>query len=256
MYVAHLTMSQQSPSEKEAVSDALDVLLSALRMNGQVCGREFPIGVAATGYVATMLIPERTALDAANHNSYVRKGLEKLQGAGLAELVCEIAEDLDGAGACECACPPSYILYTYCVSLEPPLRCGGCFRPVPLYRIPPTYDEEYYDIIQWQSYYQACDTLQMNCTPMERAAIRQLSRLDSGLTKEGLEICRRIHTATQTPTYYHLHRERGRGIRQEKKRLCPSCQGEWLLPAGLHHFDFKCDRCHLLSNIARDVRGD
>ena len=249
-------MGQHTPVDRDAASDAIEILLSALRMNGQVCGKEFPVAVTTSGYAATVLIPEWTSLDATNHNDYVRNGLQRVREAGLSEPEHLIAEDMDGAGACRCDSPPSYVLYTTYVSLESPLRCGGCFLPVPLYRIPPTKDKEYNDIIQWQSYYQACDTLQMNCTPMERAALRQLSRLDSGLSKAGLEVCGRIYEATRIPTYYHLHRERGRSVRQEKKRLCSGCQGEWLLPARWHLFDFRCDPCRLLSTVAWDIGRD
>lgn len=46
---------------------------------------------------------------------------------------------------------------------------------------------------------------------------------------------------------------RGRGLVLERARRCPGRGGEWSLPKTLHIFDFKCDRCQLLSNIACDV---
>jgi predicted nucleic acid-binding Zn ribbon protein len=100
MYVGQLTMAQQLSSERDAASDAINTLLSALRMNGQICGREWPIAITPAGYAATVLLPEKTSLDASHHNRYVRCGLQKLQEAGLAEPDCEVTEDVEGAGVC------------------------------------------------------------------------------------------------------------------------------------------------------------
>lgn len=249
-----MLMAQQSHTEPEAVSEAIDDLLDALRMNGQICGREWPIAVTAAGYVATALLPDEDALDAAHHNKYVRMSLQKLAQIGLGEPEFTVFEDLQGASACPCSQPQSYILYTNYILLESPLRCGDCFRPVPLYRIPPTYDDEYFNIVCWQSEYQACDRLHMNSATLERAATRQMSRLDSMLTQQGLEACRIIQEVTQIPAYYYLYRYHGRSLRQERLRLCPSCGGEWLLPEKWHKFHFKCDRCRLVSNIANSVQ--
>ena len=250
MYVGRLIITKQSPSEDDAVSDAINALLGSLRMNGQICGREFPIAVTTAGYVVTVLLPEKTSLDALHRNLYVRMSLQKLQVAGLEASGLEFNEDLDGEDVCACKHPTSYILYTTYVSLESPLRCGDCFSPVPLYRIPPTKDEEYNNVLVWESYYQACDTLQMNCTPIERTAMRQLTHLESGLSQDGLAICHQIKELTQIQVYYYLYRYKGRSLQQEKKRLCPSCQREWLLPEKWHRFDFRCDHCGLVSNIA------
>ena len=250
MYVGKILLTHHKPVDKDVASDVINFLLGALRMNGQVCGREFPIAITPRGYAATCMLPEKTSLNANHHNRWVRECLQKIQEAGLEEPDCGVAEELDGAGACDCEHPESYLLYTTHITLESPLRCGECFLPVPLYRIPPMRNEEYNDVISWQSYYQACDTLQMNCTPMERSAMRQLSRLDSGLSEHGLALCRQIKELTRIPTYYYLYRYGARSRRQEQKRLCPSCEREWLLPTPWHIFDFRCDHCHLASNLA------
>ena len=82
-----------------------------------------------------------------------------------------------------------------------------------------------------------------------------MSRLDSALTKSGLENCRLISAITKKPVYYYFYRGNGRKMAVEKKRKCPKCGGDWLLDEPWHgKFDFKCDKCHLLSNIAWDVR--
>ena len=150
----------------------------------------------------------------------------------------------------------SYILYTTYVSLESPIRCGDCFGGIPLYRLPATRDDEYGDIITWESDYKACDTLQMNCSTGERFGLSQLSKHDSSLAIRGREICNRITVTTGIPTYYYLLKSSGKGLKAEQARKCPSCKGEWLLQEPLHGlFNFQCDGCRLLSNIAWSVRS-
>ena len=200
------------------------------------------------------MLPEATSLEERHHNSYVRKALQKCQEIGLAQTDLVITEELDGQGACECEQTSTYILYTKYTSLEVPLRCGTCFLPVPLYRLPRMEDDGYNDIFKWESNYQACDTLWMNCTTIERTVERQLSHLNSDLSKQGLELCRQIFQKTGVPTYYYLLRYGGRSMKQERARLCPSCGGEWLLPERWENrFDFRCDCCYLLSNISMVV---
>ncbi len=78
-----------------------------------------------------------------------------------------------------------------------------------------------------------------------------MSNLKSGLTKSGLEICNGIQNLTKKPCFYYLYHPNGRSLKKERERKCPSCNGEWLLEKQLHNlFDFKCDKCHLLSHIA------
>ena len=250
MYVGHITLSKPLFIDKDAVSDAIDTLISALRMNGQICGREFPTAVTPSGYVTTMFLPEPDALNSKHHNSYVRQALQKLRVAGFAEPEYAVDEELDGGESCSCKFSQSFVLQTNYLMLAPPLHCGNCWLPVPLYRIPPTKEDEYYDIICWQSDYQSCDRLQMNCSTLERAAMRQIARLDSKLSRFGLAICSHIYELTSVPTYYYLHRYAARSRKQEERRLCPCCSGEWLLADPWHMFNFKCDKCCLVSNIA------
>jgi predicted nucleic acid-binding Zn ribbon protein len=43
--------------------------------------------------------------------------------------------------------------------------------------------------------------------------------------------------------------------KREQRRRCPLCGGAWRLEKPLHRlFDFKCDMCRLVSNLAWDVR--
>ncbi len=125
---------------------------------------------------------------------------------------------------------------------------------MPLYRVPAMASGDFNELICWMSDYPSCDRLQMDCSTLERAATREISRVDRALSTRGRAHAAAIAASTGRPTYYHLHRGHGRSRAAEAARRCPSCDGEWLLARRQHLFDFRCDRCHLLSNIAWNVR--
>jgi predicted nucleic acid-binding Zn ribbon protein len=88
----------------------------------------------------------------------------------------------------------------------------------------------------------------------ERFALREMGRHDSRLSQRGRAICGNIEELTGRPAYYHLHRYYGRSYRKEAERRCPECGGEWRLPETWHRlFDFRCDNCRLLSNMANQL---
>jgi predicted nucleic acid-binding Zn ribbon protein len=260
MYVVELEFVRTGPLDEagrdERAVEAIVELLNALRMNGQVCGAEFPLAERPGRYLSNVLIPEAGALAAERHNTYVRRGLGEAHAAGLTgPRVTVLGEDPASAGVCGCPAPSSYILYTEHHTLESPLRCGDCFGPVPLYRVPPTADGEYHDVMAWQSDYRACDRLQMNDRTSVRAALRQLQRVDSELSAQGLAVRDNIESSTGTPAFHYLYRHGARSLAAELERRCPVCGEAWLLEAPWHgRFDYRCNRDRLLSNIAWDVR--
>lgn len=255
MFTAELVFVLSENRDSDLAVDTIYSLLGALRMNGQILGREYPIGQRGRTYRCFVLIPESSSLDEGLANKYVKEVLRKLVEAGLEFSYEIIGEEPESAPVCKCHAPGSYILFTHYVSLESPLRCGDCFGTVPLYKIPSTYDDEYYDIITWTSDYQACDRLQMNCSTGERFGTQQISRFDSSLSKRGIEICKKISKVTGIKTYYYLYRNTSLGRNAELRRKCPSCGGDWLMDNPFHDkFDFRCNKCRLLSNISWSVR--
>lgn len=77
-----------------------------------------------------------------------------------------------------------------------------------------------------------------------------MQKVDSNLSKQGMEICKRIEELTSIPTYYFLYNYRkARG--DQLSRPCPICSSKWNLKEQLHNFyDFKCDTCRLVSTIS------
>lgn len=247
MFVAELRFVAPASDE---VAELIDFLLSALRQNGQVCGDEFAVVYHDAAYSVRALIPAYDALDSAHNNFYVERDLAKLRTAGVDEPTIRVLDrEAMSANECDCSAPAAYILYTTYVSLESPLRCGDCFLPLPLYRIPPTYDHEYYDIMGWQSDYQACDHLWMNDHTLVRATYRQLAKPDSSLARQGRAICHKIQLSSGIPTYYYLFHFTSPQARLLVKG-CPECGNNWRLAEPWHDlFDLRCDHCLLLARL-------
>jgi predicted nucleic acid-binding Zn ribbon protein len=201
-------------------------------------------------------IPEINALDSSHSRKPVTDALEKLNHLEFISLETKIIGKIfDLKGICTCTVRDNFILYWPFLSRGTPLRCGNCFLSVPLYQIPPTDNDCYQDILFWQAEYEACDTLNILSSVMEKAAIREISRFDSNLSKIGREVCQTIENLTGKPTYYYLYRYNGRSRNNELSRKCPECGGEWLLDKNWHNrFDFRCEKSKLVSNIAWDVR--
>ena len=252
MYTAEIIFELNDPSSFEKAHDIFSGYLGALRMNGQILGREFPAIKRDNSLISYVFIPDSNSLTGWFSNKYVRDSLDKCAKNHIHPSSRIVGKEFESAPPCTCVSRDSYILYTHYIAMETPLRCGDCFGTVPLYTVPKTYHDEYYDIICWESDYQACDTLQMHCRTGERFGLKQMEDFNSSLTKNGLEICGRISQLTGKKTYYSLYRYRNNpSMRKELARKCPSCGGEWLLEERLFNlFDFKCEKCSLLSNIS------
>jgi predicted nucleic acid-binding Zn ribbon protein len=202
------------------------------------------------------MVPSRDSLDERFANKYVREYLAKyLKITSSVPQITILGPDPDSAPACGCENPVDYILFTNLMTVESPIRCAECFHPVPLYLLPFTDDEEHLDALSWVSDYKACDTLQMHCTVGERFGEQQMLRHDSALSKSGRELCRKLEAKIQGKVYYFLHKYRGRSVAAERKRLCPECDRSWILADQWHGlFDFRCEHCRLLSNIASSLK--
>jgi predicted nucleic acid-binding Zn ribbon protein len=191
------------------------------------------------------IAPTEDAFDPRYYNRYAHDELEKLLTLSRQPPSYRLLGKVIGLrDCCECADPAWYILFTTFLEDEPPVRCGDCSRPVPLYRLPRLEDEEEHGSIRhWASDYQACDRLWLGSAIGERWSYRQMSHLDSPLTREGREVCRAMAARMQKPWYYELMRWPRRPPEQ-----CPACGEAWELDQPIHRlFTHKCDRCCLLS---------
>ncbi len=230
-------------------------LIGAFVRNGNLID-EFLVANDPKQWTAYGIAPARDAFHKANWNEFVRQRLGGLTAANLKRpRVRFLGAVPETAPACRCAKPRGYLLFTTLFHKEPPVRCIHCNGIVPLYRLPRSTTGEHSGLLSWQSNYQACDTLQINCAVGERFGERQMSDPTSELSRSGLAVCKEIQRLTGRPVFYYLNRANARSHSAEARRRCPSCGGAWLLKKPLHgKFDFRCDKCHLLSNIAWNIR--
>ncbi|WP_408648789.1 DUF2310 family Zn-ribbon-containing protein [Tumidithrix elongata] len=255
MLSAELTfaiLENYDPSDDEAFED----LLSIWYKNGQIETKRWHTVRNNQHVRVTAWLPDENALDAVHNNTYANEVLTDLPKRGFGLPVIRIlGVDTQFDPPCSCPNSESLILITNYLSAISPFRCGSCFNPVALYRLPHTHDEEHLDVLHWASDYRACDTLQMHCTTGERFAESQLYRYDSSLSQQGKDIAAKLSTKIFKPVYYFLLKSRGKSLNSERSRHCPSCGGTWLLEQPWHGlFDFRCDRCSLLSNIACGIQ--
>jgi len=244
------------PETVDDAESAIYNLLAPWQKNGQVLNSDWSFTQDENNYRTFLMIFREDSLHKKYDDKYARKARRQLTKlAPNSPKITILGEDPFSAKICTCRKPAFYILFTHFLSLESPIRCGDCFGPLPQYKMLPKQTEFHEGINFWRATYKDCDSLQMGCTVGERFGTREISHHESSLSKLGLSICNDITAATKIGAYYYLYRGNGRSVTSEKKCKCPSCGGDWLLDEPLHCiFDFKCDRCRLLSNIGFSVR--
>jgi predicted nucleic acid-binding Zn ribbon protein len=219
-----------------------------MRENGQVNGREHHPHVKDNRISVSLWTFTEEALDEKHHSHYVKTAIEKLEtfcGHKL-EIQYDGRTEDEAESICSCTTHDYYVLYYY--GDFSPIRCGSCEKWVPLFKIPKLHDNRIWDILGWQSAYKACIQLDLNCGTGEKWAIGQMSKFDSGLSKQGRKIAAKLTEVSGIKTYYFLSNVRK--IKKEKdiNRPCPSCGGEWHLEKEkFGYFRHQCDTCLLMS---------
>ncbi len=259
MYTAKISITQQQDTSQDGEpctceTCQLSDLLGTLYKNGQVISREYPFFVEDTVVSTIVNIADKDSLDDTYHNIYTQRDIATI---GRDRLTFEVlGKDPEVGECCQCENHKQrqyLILHTNYSAISSPVDCGNCQSPIPLYKLPPIFDsDEYLNILTWEQCYKAYDHLQMNGFN-ETFAIEQMYSLQSELTINGREIAHALSEKVGIPCYYYLYVYYGDSIEKEKQRKCPCCDGEWLLDKKISYFDFKCDTCYLLSNIAYDL---
>jgi predicted nucleic acid-binding Zn ribbon protein len=255
MYIGRLELHAPDEFPRDELADLAFSLLCCMRMNGQVCDKSWPTYADDSKCTAFFRMPEKASYQPRFRNDYVANKVKAIKAKKIAATFQTLGPDAWAEKSCTCKDRQAYILYTDWVSDSPPIRCLQCFLPLALYRLPTPAAGEFYRLICWQSDYQSCDSLQMNDTTLVQSATRQIAELDTNLYRQGRQVCNELAARSGCPFYYYLYRASGKNAATELRRKCPSCGGPWRVETPLHDiFDFKCDRCHLLSNIAWNVR--
>ena len=257
MYVQKIAIDIVSDADRDVLMDEWEMLIAYYRNNAQIQGKHHTITQYLTHNTVVCMAHtlEIDSLHRKFNNAYVNQQMDTLERLCLSKLTFETLGKTrsDYQSACTCAQPDFYILFTHYITIASPLACGSCFKPVPLYRLPPYNGHDYYDVFSWEDNYQSCDTLQMGCVVSERWAMNQMQDFESQLSKQGREICKKIEALTSIPTYYFLFNYRKLKGNQ-RSRTCPGCGYKWDLNPPLHDFfDFKCDQCKIVSTISQNA---
>ena len=254
MYIQEITINIKSKTDKDELVDQFNLLLSHYRGNGQTQGKietQFIKGNKIIGLPFTL---EKNSLDKQNNNFYVKRQIERIETLCNSTLQIKTIGKTHESykGACNCTQSDFYILITNYITIQSPLTCGTCDMPVPLYRLPKYHDYGYMPILNWETNYISCDSLQMNCEVGERWALNQMQKINSQLSKQGIEICKKIEGKTSVPTFYYLHNYK-KVKDNQFITFCPSCGEKWDLKEQIHEFyDFKCDKCRVISTISQN----
>ncbi len=251
MFKQKISIFLNSDVDRIKVYDEFEILMSNLVKNGQIIGGSETSFISGNELISFQTSLEEDSLSADYFNHYTKERIEKIENWCGAKIKYEVIGQIPSGSICTCAHSESYILFTTALNDSGQLDCGTCGKVVPLYRLKQLSSEDRSDIIAWESDYKSCDSLQLGCAVGERWATKQMSDYRSQLSQYGLQICTRIREVTGVQTFYYLHNYRHISHRKDIARLCPSCNGPWLLKEQwLGYYDFKCDKCSLLSVLS------
>ncbi|QTA84144.1 DUF2310 family Zn-ribbon-containing protein [Desulfonema magnum] len=255
MKIAEIRIPFDKMYDEQRQSETVSEFVRGLSEHGCLVGDSVPIARTEGDFRIYTITPEADALSAENFGQQLQSLLSAFKEAGLGPLdTVVIGDDPGTIQCCSCGIRSFIILYTSFLDDEPPLRCGNCFKPVPLYRIPDSDPDLRAEISDWADDYRSCDRFWICSGVGEKFGYDQISKYDSPLSREGMKLSERL-TSVFRPSYYYLYRYKTHSEKAEMARKCPICGGDWYLERRLHNkFDFKCDKCRLLSNIAFDLK--
>jgi len=253
MFKQKIYISINSKFDRDKLFNEFETLMGNLCKTGQILvDYETPF-IKDNKLVSYQTTLETTSLSKKYFDEYTKERVSNLEKWCNAKLETELIGKAipEYKGVCKCKKPEFYILFTYALKNSGFLDCGNCKKNVPIYKLTQLTYNDRYEMLSWETNYKACDDLQLGCTVGEKWATKQMSDPKSQLSKQGIDICKIIEEATGIPTYYYLHNYRHISPKKDKARLCPSCNGKWVLKERLLDFyDFKCDKCKLLSTFS------
>lgn len=253
MYVAELQFGIIADTSYPVAEQAIRNYLETLIFNGQILGREFPTYLQQDSFISRIILPETAALASHYHSASAKQALMALGDAGLAyPKLSVLGEDLMSNHTDPCEVPSSLILYCRFGLMNSVLYCAEHFAPIPLYRVLPTSGPDHQDLIRWQLQFQALDEIQMQeQRVLPKSAENSLQQLNSRLNRQGRKFAAQIARQQRVPVYFALYSGSSRNCATETDKCCPGCGQAWRLAEPLHQlFDFQCQHCWLVSNIA------
>jgi predicted nucleic acid-binding Zn ribbon protein len=223
--------------------------------NGQVCGE--PMFSSSKGAVTAFV--EAAALDALDprHGSpWVQDALDDVTRAFGTTPKWQVLGDPPRKRLAPWETARSLLLFTHMFDRASPVCHGEERSQVPLYTLPigATEREQF---VFWAEAYRHVDALWIGSGSLELPAYRQLANPRSTLMANGHRLARLLERSTKRPVYSFALRSYGFAS-GDKDRRCPLCGGTWRVkrgrgPLGPWGFDYRCDRCRIVSWEATDL---
>lgn len=255
MYIQEISFQLAKNFDWDSLEQEFQTLIVAYRNNGQI--QDSSINHVFINdenkVICTAITISKDALNKKFNSSAVESSIKKIEQLFNSRLEHKLIGKalINEMEQCKCKQSEFYVLYTNFLAIGSPIMCGSCFNEVPLYKLPQYDSYGYSPILSWETNYKACDNLQIGCSVGEMWAMKQMWQADSQLSKQGIDICKKLTELTNTPTFYYLFNYRSIRHSKDIQRKCPCCAGEWLLHERLHNlFDFKCDNCNIISSLS------
>ena len=257
MIVAELNFKVIADTDFSRAETAIRHYLETLIFNGQILGREFPTAWQQEYFSSRVVLPTPDALRQQHHSKRGVAALQQLASAGLAyPKLSTVGMDLMSQHTDDCAAADALIVYSRFSDSCSAVRCASHFAPIPLYQLN-TVEPDHEKMIRWQLQYQALDEIQMQqLRVLNKTAERSLQQVNSALNRQGRQLARQLERDNSKAVYYALYSGSSKDCIAETTKNCPLCGGDWRLPTPWHQlFDFRCEPCRLVSNIAWDCQS-
>ena len=245
----HVDYSQSKLTISDVDEMVDSSLLTSLYQNGQCESDVFILKQAKKQLTYQVRTPEKNSFSKRFFNKWVRNWAIRLKEKNITYTVELIAKEYDSVKVCRCVDSSGYIIRNT-ENITEVVWCIDCDGFIPLYKLPPIEADSCYRLVSWNEDYHSCDQLQLRCDVLEHVCLAEMYSLHSNLNKIGLSCRDILSKSINKPIYYPLYRYYASTGEMDKARKCPSCGGEWLLKKKWKEYDFRCDRCHLVSNLA------
>ncbi|MHC4444339.1 MAG: DUF2310 family Zn-ribbon-containing protein [Planctomycetota bacterium] len=257
MILFNVKFGKLSNENKSEAVDLAEGYMATLLHSGQACGEYYLTWIKGV-LNAHVMLSGRNAFATRYHSAWGKQELKKIAAYfGHKPQWVALDDDIPSRNTTWRGAPFLY-LFTHAFDRTPPVCRGDNGKPIPSYLLPVS-SKTRADMYFWSSSYQDHENIWTASGILEIPTYQQLADPQSELSGQGRDICRIVEKATGVPTYYYLMRYWGRRSGEEDRK-CPVCGKIWK-HAGegtkgdteeyqFWRFDFKCDRCRLVSHLA------
>lgn len=252
MYLAELTYKVIADTNFSHAESAIRTFSEALIFNGNMLGREMPTAWQQDSFNCRLIIPATDALQRTNLSARALQAEQQLMAAGLAYPKMQLlGMDIMSQHSSTLAADALLLFTTFSDNCSP-LRNMADLAPLPLYQWQPADGVDHESLIRWQIQFQALDEIQQQQQRvLPKVAENSLQQYHSRLNQQGRQLARKIRQRNAIPVYYAIYSGSSADCQADVTKRCPGCGADWRLATPLLDlFDFKCDSCFLVSNVA------